>query len=605
MDHMQELKAETKKQRILLVWPKVPSNTFWSFSHVLKFVGKKSSMPPLGLLTIASYLPSHWDVVLVDMNTEELTNAQLEWADTVFVSAMIVQRQSFDEVVRRCNAMSRKIVAGGPLVTSLHETFPGVDARVIGEAEQIMDELVADLDSGQLKAIYQRDNYPDIGTVLVPRFDLLNLKSYASMAVQYSRGCPFRCEFCDIWTAYGNKPRLKNADRLLAEFDELYRLGWVDPVFIVDDNFIGNRGRVKAELLPAIQQWQEEHEYPFQLFTEASINLADDAELLNGMREAGFDEVFIGIETPSVASLTETGKNQNLKTNLYRAIKTIQQNGLEVMGGFIVGFDSDTDSIFQEQLDFIQQAGIPKAMVGLLTALPNTKLYHRLESEKRIVGTSTGNNTNEITLNFRPKMELSKLLAGYRGLLERIYDHRMRNYFMRCNLMLDAFEKRVTCFHGVKWRDIKTVMRSVFVQPFMAYRGQYFWFLIRNFFRNRDLFPTALRLAIQGHHFFMITRQTVKAAKVSLAMDEQYQYLKIRLNRISSEVLFDSQKRLRKLARLRYRAAATLTKFQRKINRINVDFGADVRNHYQIFSANVEQLFKPFGSDRFNLDVTF
>ena len=343
-----------------------------------------------------------------------------------------------------------------------------------------------------------------------PRFDLLNFNAYGSMSVQYSRGCPFHCEFCDIWTVYGNKPRLKSSDAMIKEFDTLYQLGWRGAIFIVDDNFIGNKNRAKTELLPALKEWQKSHGHPFHFYTEASINMADDEELLIAMREAGFNEVFIGIETPNVEGLKETGKIQNLKTDMGKSVRAIQRHGIEVMAGFIVGFDNDGEDIFNRQIAFIQKNAIPKAMIGLLNALPGTRLYERLMDEGRILRATLGNNTHSLTTNFKTIMDAEKLKDGYKKILSHIYDFRLKHYFERCNKLFDNMEYREFVQRKIRWEEIKFFFKSIFRQPFTPYGFQYLKFVFRNLFKHRDIFAEVITFSIVGHHFHKITQETLK-----------------------------------------------------------------------------------------------
>ena len=362
--------------RVLLVSAATP-DTFWSYKHVLSFISKKACFPPLGLLTVAAMLPKRWDLKLVDLNVTSLTDAQLAWADYVFVSAMLAQVGSAREVIARCSKLGKTVVAGGPLFTTGHAGFPEVKHFVLGEAEDIMPELVADMISGDLKEFYRCEKRPDIRQTPVPRWDLIKFKHYATMPLQFSRGCPFNCEFCDIIVMNGRVPRLKTNEQMIGELESLVDAGWTGPIFIVDDNFIGNRAKVK-EFLRELIAWEQRRGIRPQFTTEASLNLADDAELLDLMVRAGFKKVFVGIETPQEDSLLECAKVQNAKRDMLTAVKTIQKSGLEVMGGFIVGFDSDKPNIFERQIKFIQEAGVVTAMVGLLQALPGTRLFSRL-----------------------------------------------------------------------------------------------------------------------------------------------------------------------------------------------------------------------------------
>jgi radical SAM superfamily enzyme YgiQ (UPF0313 family) len=499
-----------RHKKALLVYPEVPKNTYWSFSHTLKFINKKSAMPPLGLVTVAALFPDEYDLKLIDMNIERLTERHIRWADTVFVSAMIVQKESFENVVALCNRLGTPVVAGGPYATSCYQEITGVDHFVLGEAEPVFADFLNDDARGCAKKVYRCSERPDLDQSVLPRFDLLKLKSYANMCVQYSRGCPFKCEFCDIWPVYGNHARVKPSQTILRELQALYDLGWRGPIFVVDDNFIGNKQKVKSQLLPALINWQQARSRPFQLFTEASINMAEDPDLLTAMNESGFNEVFIGIETPRKESLKEAGKKQNLKVDMLEAVRTIQKYGMEVNAGFILGFDNDTHDVFKDQAAFIQQAGIPKAMVGLLTALPGTRLYERLLAEGRILKTPSGNNTHLMGTNFITKIEASQLISGYRNLLGQLYDKRLKTYFQRCNLLLDTLQERASFSRNIGCREMMVLMKSLLQQSLKPYGLRYIRFVTRNLLKNRRLFPEAVRLALQGHHFYMITRQALK-----------------------------------------------------------------------------------------------
>ena len=496
-----------KTKKALLVYPEVPKNTYWSFNHALKFVGKKSNMPPLGLITLAALFPEHWELRLVDMNVSRLRDKDILWADAVFVSAMIVQKDSFARVVKRCNLLAKPVVAGGPYPGSSHHEIQGVSHFVLGEVEDTFAAFVDDLEAGRAAELYPAPPRPGMSRRVIPRYDLLKWKSYASMAVQYSRGCPFKCEFCDIWKAFGNKPRLKAPANVLAELDALYELGWRGAVFVVDDNFIGNKSRAKKELLPAFIEWQKAHGFPYRFYTEASINMAQDTELLTSMSSAGFNEVFIGIETPSAESLKETGKVQNLQVNMRQAIRTIQEHGIEVMAGFILGFDSDTDDIADRQIQFIQQSCIPQAMVGLLIALPGTDLYHRLEREGRIIRASDGNNTDCAAVNFQTRMDGEHLKAGYRKVMATIYDKNLKNYFDRCSRLLDTLGKPRLSPRDIRMEELWIAAKSIIRQPFTPYGVEYVKFLARNFVKNNSTFSEAIKYGIVGHHFHAITQQ--------------------------------------------------------------------------------------------------
>ena len=482
--------------RVLLVSAATP-DTFWSYKHVLSFISKKACFPPLGLLTVAAMLPKRWDLKLVDLNVTSLTDAQLAWADCVFVSAMLAQVDSAREVIARCSQLGKTVVAGGPLFTTGHAGFPEVKHFVLGEAEDIMPKLVADLLSGDLKELYRCEKRPDIRQTPVPRWDLIKFKHYATMPLQFSRGRPFNCEFCDIIVMNGRVPRLKTNEQMIGELESLVDAGWTGPIFIVDDNFIGNRAKVR-EFLRELIAWEQRRGIRLQFTTEASLNLADDRELLELMVRAGFKKVFVGIETPQEDSLLECAKVQNAKRDMLTAVKTIQKSGLEVMGGFIVGFDSDKPNIFERQIKFIQEAGVVTAMVGLLQALPGTRLFSRLRQEGRILHDASGNNV-EASLNFVPKLDREMLVEGYRSLVKRLYTPRM--YYRRILTFLREYRPQGQGIH-LSWGDVKAFIKSLWVMGVLSRgRRQYWKFLTKALLFHRRAFPEAMTLAIIGYHF--------------------------------------------------------------------------------------------------------
>jgi radical SAM superfamily enzyme YgiQ (UPF0313 family) len=485
--------------KVLLVYPEFP-DTFWSFKHALPFQGKRSSFPPLGLLTVSALLPPYWQRRLVDMNVTRLKEADLEWADVVFVSGMLVQGPSMKEVISRSKQRGRRTVVGGPITSAGDAAIAGADHVVEGEAEDLIAELAADLEKGTARPYYQRRQLPDVSQVPPPHLHLASLKRYSSMAMQFSRGCPFTCEFCDIIEIYGRRPRTKTPEQVCAELDVIYGLGWRGTVFIVDDNFIGNKKNVKA-LLPDLVKWMRDHKFPFTLYTEASLNLAEDRELLGLMREAHFTRVFLGIETPVEESLRETSKYQNLRGNLLDSVKLIQSYGLEVMAGFIVGFDNDPLDVFDRQIKFIREAAIPLSMVGLLNALPNTQLWRRLKAEGRLLKQSVGNNTLA-DLNFIPKMDAEVLLEGYRRILQTIYNP--REYFERASAFLSQLGAAAR--PPIAFSDLMAVGRSLWRQGLRSnYRKEYWKFIVQAVSHHRRHFGKAMTLAIMGHHFFELT----------------------------------------------------------------------------------------------------
>jgi radical SAM superfamily enzyme YgiQ (UPF0313 family) len=496
--------------KVLLVYPQYPT-TFWSFKYALKFISKKASLPPLGLLTVAAMLPPEWEQRLADLNVKPLKDADLQWADYVLMSAMSIQRESAVSVISRCKALGVKVIAGGPLFTADPEEFPDVDHLVLNEAEITLPLFLEDLRNGRAQRIYTSPRWADLSTTPVPRFDLLNMKKYASMNIQYSRGCPFDCDFCNITVLYGRVPRTKGASQILAELEGLHVRGWKGSVFVVDDNFIGNKGKLKKEVLPAIIEWMERRRHPFKLYTEVSINLADDEELMQLMVKAGFDQVFVGIESPNDESLAECSKLQNRNRDLIASVRKIQQAGLEVQAGFIVGFDKDPAAIFERLISFIQESGIVTAMVGLLNAPKGTKLHHRLAGEGRIVKGLTGDNT-DFSINFIPKMNAEALLAGYRTILRTIYSP--KHYYARVKTFLKEYRPAPVRRGPIRINYIIAGFKSVVRLGIIGReRYQYWKLFFWSLFRRPRLFPLAITLSIYGFHFRKVFRMHEKALR--------------------------------------------------------------------------------------------
>ncbi|KAF0239143.1 MAG: Fe-S [Prolixibacteraceae bacterium] len=483
---------------ILLVYPEYP-DTFWSFKYALKFVSKKAAYPPLGLLTIAPLLPSHWEKKLVDLNIENLKIRDIVWADYVFIGAMSVQMKSAMEVIKRCISYNKKIVAGGPLFTEDFEKFQMVDHLVLNEAEITLPQFLSDLEAGNPQKIYHTADFADITKSPVPDYSLIKSSKYSTISIQYSRGCPFNCDFCDITALLGHKSRIKTTDQILAELDNIYHSGWQGNIFFVDDNFIGNKPVLKNNLLPKLISWMQEHGNPYTFSTEASINLADDPELMKLMTRAGFAAVFIGIETPQETSLAECNKVQNKNRNLLESVKRVQKAGIEVMGGFIVGFDSDLPTIFRHQIDFIQQSGIVSAMIGMLNAPTKSKLYQKLHSQGRILETWTGDNTDSST-NIIPKMNIAELKSGYLKIIQGIYDG--KPFYHRVHHFLKEFEPQVKNRTRLNFNKIMALLKSMFVIGIydnnrVHYWRLFFWAL----FKRPKLFPLAITYSIYGYHF--------------------------------------------------------------------------------------------------------
>lgn len=481
---------------ILLVYPQIPE-TFWSFKHALKFIGKKAAFPPLGLLTVAAMLPESWSKRLVDINIQPLTDADLKWADYVFLSGMTVQRESARKVIERANLAGVPVVAGGPLFTTEHESFTGVAHFVLNEAEVTLPRFLDDLEQNRLQPVYRSSEFANIGQTPTPLWHLADMKKYATMSLQYSRGCPFQCEFCNVTSLFGHRARTKTAEQVLAELNCLHDLGWKGKVFFVDDNLIGNKSRLVKELLPPLIEWQNSTgRMPF--FTQASINLADSADLMEMMGKAGFESVFIGIETPSETSLAECNKKQNTRRDLIADIKRIQRAGIEVQAGFIVGFDSDTSTIFQRQIDFIQKSGIVVAMVGLLQAVQGTPLYERLKHADRLRGDTSGDNVDGTT-NIVPLMDEKLLMAGYQKILAAIYSP--KNYYARLQTFLSEY-RHPRVREKLSIRRLGAFVRSMLSIGILGRERIYYWkLLVWTLFVRPTLLPQTVSMAIYGVHF--------------------------------------------------------------------------------------------------------
>ena len=489
--------------KALLIYPSIP-DTFWSFKHIMKFIRKKAAHVPLGLLTVASIFTGDWDLRLVDANVESVLDEVIQWADIVFIGAMIVQKESVRQITAKCRALGKPVVGGGPLFTSCPEDFDDVDYLVLNEAEITLPLFLKDLITGNPRRVYTTDKKPDISLTPLPRWDLIDMNLYASMSVQYSRGCPYDCEFCDIVNLNGRRPRVKSNDQMIREFEILHDMGWRGSVFVVDDNFIGNQSKVKS-FLRALKPWQEANDFPFALYTEASVNLAQDEELLKLMTAAGFDSVFLGLETPEDQCLAECGKSQNRSIDLVEAVKTIQRNGMEVMGGFIIGFDNDPPDIFERQIEFIQNSGVVRAMVGLLEALPGTRLYQRLKEEGRLLEYCSGDNCDG-AMNFIPKMDSQLIRKRYNGVLNYLYSP--KEYYARVLEFIGTYQP-------VRRRRI-TLLGTIAFLNSILYLGIldkwnnkiYYWKLLLKalVFYHRSL-REAVTLMIFGYHYRKLFRE--------------------------------------------------------------------------------------------------
>ncbi|MBW1782181.1 MAG: B12-binding domain-containing radical SAM protein [Deltaproteobacteria bacterium] len=481
---------------VLLIYPKFP-DTFWSFTYALKFVHRKAANPPLGLLTVAAMLPNEFQKRLVDVNVDDLKDGDLSWADMAFIGGMAVQRDSARQIIARCKKAGLKIVAGGPLFTNEYDQFEDVDHFVLNEAERTLPPFLADLDKDCATKLYQTNEFCDVRETPAPMWGLIDFKNYASMNVQFSRGCPFNCEFCNVTALFGHRVRFKTAEQIIAELDSVYNMGWRGQVFFVDDNFIGNKNYLKSHLLPSLIQWQKgKKQIPFN--TEASVNLADDAPLMDMMVEAGFDSVFIGIETPDEEGLTECNKQQNRNRDLIESVKLIQRAGLQVQGGFIVGFDSDTPSIFQRQIEFIQQSGIVTAMVGLLNAPPGTGLFERMKKEGRLSGLISGDNVDGTT-NILPKMGIDALREGYNSMMHHIYSP--KHYYKRAMTFLREYKRPKIRTPLDFQRSLAVLRATIRLGIFGKERFQYWKILVWTLFRRPNMLPLTITLAIYGYHF--------------------------------------------------------------------------------------------------------
>ncbi|CAG0932790.1 Hopanoid C-2 methylase [Thermoflexales bacterium] len=492
---------------ILLIYPEFP-DTFWSFRYALKFIRKKSISPPLGLLTVAALLPAGWNKRLVDLNTRPLTDKDLAWADYVFISGMTVQRKSAREAIERCRAAGVKVVAGGPLFTIERELYEDVvDHFILNEGELTLPAFLKDLAQDSTQHVYTTDDFAEMQQTPVPAWELADFKRYAMLNIQFSRGCPFNCDFCNVTALLGHRPRTKTVAQIIAELDRLYELGWRSSILFVDDNLIGNKRLLKTELLPALIEWRQ-GKLGITFQTEASINMADDDELLQLMAAAGFTVVFVGIETPDESSLAECSKKQNLKRDLVADVKRIQRAGLQVQAGFIVGFDSDTPSIFQRQIDFIQKSGIVTAMVGLLQAPPGTGLYERLKGEGRLNEQSSGDNVDGTT-NIIPHMSLETLREGYQYILQHIYAPRY--YYQRVKTFLQEYQPARVVKAAPNFQQWLAFFRSIFRLGIVGReRVQYWRLFFWTLFHRPKLITMAVTLAIYGYHFRTVCEHHVR-----------------------------------------------------------------------------------------------
>ncbi|MDR3682856.1 MAG: radical SAM protein [Geothrix sp.] len=569
--------------KALLVYPEMPP-TYWSMRYALPFLGRKAALPPLGLLTVAAMLPKDWEIRMLDLNVEPMSLQDVEAADLVLTSAMLVQRASLEGVIALCRKAGKPLVAGGPYPTSCRDQIDGVDHFVLGEAEVNLPLFLEDFQRGQAKPCYQDLSHPDLAHTPPPRFDLVDRRNYGGAALQFSRGCPHHCEFCDIVELFGHRPRTKTPAQFLAELDLLYDGGWRGSLFVVDDNFIGNRGQVRR-LLPELARWQAQRNFPFGFYTEASLDLAADEALMDGMVRAGFNMVFVGIETPDRATLGAIGKAQNCHSDLLADVHAIQAKGLEVAGGFILGFDGDREDIFDRQIRFIHEAAIPTAMVGLLTALPKTRLHARLTAEGRLLGGSSGgNNTHDLDLNFQPRMAADALLAGYKRVLADVY--RPSRYFTRCLGLLRRMKRQRSSRRRIKVPELRAFFHSLFRQTFSHYGFAYWSYLLRALCLRPLMAVEIVTMAVKGHHFFTITEGLLELERFKDRLERSRRDLEDRLRRVI-------RSNASSLAAWKAYRDGLVEKARARCNRLNPDFKGSALRAFEDFRTAAERLLAP------------
>ncbi len=496
--------------KVLMIWPRFPSS-FWSFNGMMELIPEETIHPPLGLLTVAALCPKNWTLRLIDRSFDDLQDEDILWADLVMLSGMRVQRDDVRETLLRARALGKRTIVGGPYASSEPETLLGLaDHVVAGEPDEVFHEIAAGLERGSARQLYVIKEKPDVSKSPVPRFDLLKIEKYASMAVQFSRGCPFQCEFCDIITIYGRKPRTKPPSRLLEELDAMFALGWRDQVFIVDDNFIGNHKRA-LELAQSLEAWQQAHDYPFLFYTEASLDLAQRPELIEAMVRANFFYVFVGIESPSKEALTEAKKFQNLRRDPLDCVRFIQSQGLWVTAGFIIGFDSDGEDIFERQTDFIERAAIPWAMAGFLQAPPTTPLYDRMLRQGRLLKEKDTATTNFDPPNFRTLLPLPVLLRGLRETLVSLYSpSAFYNRAHRSLLQWETREQQKATPYPLSL-TLRILAHSILRQGILSsYRRAYWKFLFQiltHWYRNAPKLTMGITILLSGHHFIKYAKE--------------------------------------------------------------------------------------------------
>jgi radical SAM superfamily enzyme YgiQ (UPF0313 family) len=504
---------------VLLLYPLFPKS-FWSFEKTLALLDRKAMLPPLGLITVAAILPQEWNFKLVDRNVRACTEAEWEWADLVILSAMIVQKEDLLAQVQEAKRRGKRVAVGGPYPTALPQeaTTAGADYLILDEGEITLPMFVDAIERGETSGVFRSNGEkPDVTGTPIPRFDLLEFDAYAEMSVQFSRGCPFQCEFCDIIVLYGRKPRTKTPAQILAELDRLYELGWRRSIFMVDDNFIGNKRNVKL-FLKELQPWMVEHQYPFSFATEASVDLAKDQELMDMMVACNFGAVFLGIETPDEASLTLTQKHQNTRDSLSDAVYAITRSGLRVMAGFIIGFDGEKPGAGERIVKFVEQTAIPTALFSMLQALPDTALWHRLEKEGRLRTKSA--NINQTTLmNFVPTRPLEDIAREYIEAFWELYDparfldRAYRHYRILGEATYPKKGKRSK--KQTNWKTIRAFLTICWRQGMLRKTRWQFWRNLWNMYRhNPGGISSYLSVCAQIEHFLeyrQIVRNEIEA----------------------------------------------------------------------------------------------
>ena len=511
------MKSAANFRRILLVYPEFEP-TYWGMQYFLPMVGKKALMPPLGLITIAALTPPGYEFRLVDLNCQILSDDDIDWADMVCFSAMLFQKQTLFRAARRCKDAGKLVVFGGPYPTACpQECESQCDVLVLNEGEITWPAFISDLEqTGGYKTVYSSAAKPDLVNTPVPRVDLLKIEDYLIVPVQFSRGCPYLCEFCDIIVMFGRKPRTKTPEQMIAELEAIYATGYRGTVFIVDDNFIGNKKAVKS-LLPHMAAWNRERDYPFVYGTEASIDLADDADLLQLMVDANFAWVFIGLESPDPESLKEARKTQNLRAPLLDSVRTIQGYGLTVYGGFIIGFDHDDETIFDRQIEFISETAIPFAMIGPLDALPGTPLHARMQREGRLLTYREGDEDRLIGgyryTNIKTLLPPKTFFEGYRKMLNALYSPRA--YFDR---LTGTFSRLPAGNYLHRPKNVKRRLPvTESLARMVAALRQLPWSYLREFLRfawrtykdRPDQFIRVLPYAMLGVHYYRFTFENI------------------------------------------------------------------------------------------------